>query len=141
MYESKTFPTDIFHRYAVWFILQVAVVNSYLLMKKVNPAAKRDTPARSLLQFKMLLAKQLILGIRPKKSNPEQPSLAGASQPLSAHHNKVRIPGRKKRCYQCSKDGRKGSTGRPMETVWGCLFCKIHLHKGHCYSVFHENLV
>ena len=72
---------------------------------------------------------------------PEPPSVAGVSRPLLTKHTCQRMPGRKKRCYQCSVDGNKTARGRTSETVHGCLFCKVHLHEGLCYGKFHDNML
>lgn len=141
-YYSMGRPGMKWWRYAMWFIFQVAIVNSWLLLKKMNPQAQRDTPASSHLAFRKSLVESLLKGpsLR-KRSCPATTSVAARAEPASAKHNLLRMAGRKKRCYQCSKDGIKAPSGRPAETVYGCPFCKVHLHKGHCYAKHHEELL
>lgn len=51
-----------------------------------------------------------------------------------------RLVGRKAACYWCSKTKQRTTSGRTSETVFGCIICKIHLHKGDCFASFHQDL-
>ena len=126
-------------RYAMWFIFQVAIINSWLLMRKSNPTAGRDTPASKHLLFRKSLLKSLFSSGTKPKATPSMPSLAGQT-PSNKEHDPIRMTGRKKRCYQCAQDNKKQPSGRTPETVYGCGLCKVYLHEGHCFSKFHNNL-
>ena len=60
------------------------------------------------------------------------------SQPLS--HTTERFPGSKKNCSVCEKAKKQTDKGYGAKTVWGCLVCKVHLCKGHCFVQFHQKL-
>ena len=127
-------------RYIMWYLVQVSIINAYHLMKSTRPDAPRETPASSHLLFRTAVCKALLMRGASKKKTSEAPAIAGRAKPYSAHHALAKMPGRKRRCFQCSVDGTKMASGRTRETVTGCHLCNVHLHGGACYSKFHEQL-
>lgn len=129
-------------RYAFWFLVQTSIVNAFLLMKAANPAARRRTPANSHIHFRLSLLDSLISGVPARTTSlGENPSISGRATPAAEAHKLVQIPGRKKRCFQCSKNKNVTASGRSVETVFGCLLCGIHLCKGHCHTDYHSSLL
>lgn len=125
-------------RYVFNFLLQVSAINSFLLMKKNVTTAKRDSPARSHIYFRLEICRSLLRNGRKRKAAPEIASVSSFKSAALETHHCVRLPGRHRCCYQCSKDGRKTGAGRTPETVFGCAICNIRLCKGHCFIKFHN---
>lgn len=131
-------------RYMFWFLIQTAMINSFLILKSERPNAKRGTPASKHLAFRISVLKSLLersMSTHVRKP-AETPSVAAtiSINDSGIRHQNTRLDGRKKRCFQCAADGKKTPKGRTPETVHGCRVCGIHLCQGHCHSKFHKLL-
>ena len=133
-------PSHKWWRYLFWYLIQISIINGYLLMKQVNP----NSPlTQSHLKFRAKLAQQLLaLKAVPTSSRAchNRPSVAGIARPFSPQHMLSTMPGRKRRCYQCAMVGAKMPSGRTKETTKGCHLCQVYLHAGQCYSTYHDSL-
>lgn len=92
-------------------------------MKKANPDAPRDSPAKSHLQFRMITVS--VTAFAPKsrfQREQNTPSMTGRS---SEKYAITCMPGRKKRCYQCSLDGVKTTSGENGGKITGSLVCQV----------------
>ena len=125
-------------RYIFYFLLQISIINSFLLMKKNVPRAKRNSPARSHIHFRLEICRSLLRKDHKRKATPEIPSVLAAKSPKPEPRKCDRLPGRHRACHQCSKEMRKTPAGRTPETVYGCATCNIRLCKGQCFSKFHN---
>lgn len=125
-------------RCCVWYLLEVSIINAYLLYKNMP----RPPQARVLthLQFQLAIARHLLKPLR-KRPATETPSVASIASPLSRQHTRVKLLGRKKQCYECRLANVKTATGRRPETTFGCPVCNVHLCDELCYNKFHEKLV
>ena len=81
--------TKKWYRYLWWFLVNVCVCNGHIL-----ESIHRGNNKRSQLQFRFVLAKQLIKGFSQRK-RPVQ-GASNASNRRSIEHTSVRIDGRKK---------------------------------------------
>ena len=132
-------PSKKWWRYLFWYLIQVSIINSYILMKMVNP----NSPfVQNHLKFGTKLSQQLLTMKAATHSSRaiRKPSVAGIAKPFSPQHMLSTMSGRKRRCYQCALVGAKMPSGRTKETIKGCHLCQVHLHAGQCYSTFHDNL-
>uniref|UniRef100_A0A2C9KGK8 PiggyBac transposable element-derived protein domain-containing protein n=1 Tax=Biomphalaria glabrata TaxID=6526 RepID=A0A2C9KGK8_BIOGL len=121
-------------RYMLWYLIDISMINSFLLMKKSRPNDSTDSLSQNHLLFHKKVADQLLTAATGV-TLLDTPSVAGRSKPYNSHHMLQPMPGRKRRCFQCSKDGNKTASGRTSETRTGCHMCQVHLHRGLCYSV------
>ncbi|GFN75968.1 transposase [Plakobranchus ocellatus] len=122
------------------YLVQVSIINAFRFIKCANPDAARDTIASSHLQFRTTIVKALMKKAVAKKHVAEAPSVAGQSRLYASAHALSKMPGHKRRCFQCAVDSVKMASGRTRETTTGRHLCNIHLHGGACYSKYHENL-
>ncbi|XP_059162842.1 piggyBac transposable element-derived protein 4-like [Physella acuta] len=126
-------------RCCLWFLLEVAVLNSYILFCNIPrpPTVKPLTH----LQYHMSVARSLMKGSSRKRIQRESTTTVGlAVSGASVEHHRIRLPGRKKVCYQCrQKDVRTEGSRRP-ETVFGCVLCNTHLCDELCFAQFHVQL-
>lgn len=54
------------------------------------------------------------------------------------HHKLLRINGRKRRCRNCIRTGRKTQSNRAVETTFFCNHCKVALCRYQCFENFHS---
>ena len=115
-------------RYTFNFLLQISVVNSYILMKKNSSDAKPRTAAQEQVYFRVDLCQSLLQGTKKRKSTyAEVPSVASYTPSDPDSHKQTKLPGRHRVCYQCSQDKRKTGSGRTPETIFGCTTCNVRL--------------
>lgn len=129
-------------RYICWWLLQTAMINSFLIWKHSH-----DLPAAAMkklrhIDYRLNVLRAMCKGnstIRPR-AGPQAVSQAGvaAAQPLT--HTSERYPGTKKNCHLCEKAKKRTTKGHGVKSVWGCLVCKVHLCKGQCFVQFHQQL-
>ena len=112
--------TKKWYRYLWWFLVNVCVCNGHIL-----ECIHRGNNKRSQLQFRLVLAKQLINGFSQRK-RPVQ-GASNASNRRSVEHTSVRIDGSKKQCVHCKTVGGKTPKGYPKEFNFECSTCKVCL--------------
>ena len=128
-------------RYLLWFLLDVSICNAFIL-ERLSFHAIASKSRRSLLHFKLELAKQLIGGFSGRKRYP------GRKRKFASHenamalsnlpgHQQVRFQGRKRACVHCSNHGQKTPSGRTPETTYGCNRCGVNLCRSSCFLQYH----
>ncbi|KAK3764943.1 hypothetical protein RRG08_045745 [Elysia crispata] len=130
-------------RYLFNYLVQISIINAFILMKRARPDDSRTSASQNHLVFRTHLVKALVAVTepdQPARRAPDVPSLQGSSSPYSPSHSLGKMPGRKRRCFQCAQDGVKMASGRTRETTSGCHLCNVHLHAGECYAKFHSSL-
>lgn len=125
-------------RYLFWFLVQTAMINSFLLLKSAFPNAKRGSVAQKHLTFRLSVMRSLLQrsSVSTIRRQPDTPAVTLPSADVT--HTCSRLDGRKKRCFQCAADKKKTPKGRTPETVYGCSKCAVHLCEGRCFSKFHK---
>ena len=127
-------------RYIMWYIINMAIVNSWLLYQK---SEKDPAPPKSYdhLQFRMDVADQLRAGYTSRKHRVGRKT-KHCNKPIAlqsiSHHELVKIEGRKRMCRECVHQQRKTASGRPVETTFRCKFCDIPLCKIRCFTSYHD---
>ena len=124
-------------RFVLWFLLDVAICNAFLLYGMTH-----STRNRTQLQFRLDLAKQLIGGFCGRKRYPgakrKFDSIDNAlSLPNLPGHFEVRFQGRKRVCVNCSNHDRKTPAGRTPQTLFGCSRCGVNLCRNGCFLEYH----
>ncbi|GFO39555.1 PiggyBac transposable element-derived protein 4-like [Plakobranchus ocellatus] len=83
-------------RYLFNYLVQISIINSFILMKSAHPCDSRTSPSQKHLVFRRELVRGLLSGPRSQPHRaPHAPRLAGSSRPYSANHTLVKMPGRK----------------------------------------------
>lgn len=126
-----------YYKYIVWFLIDLAITNAYVLCKNTLTYAKITT----LKSFHSTLAKELI-GTYCSRKRLGRPSTGAAPKRLkyTAHFPVKKYESGKKGgcCHYCYVycNERRG------ESVWYCNTCKVHLcHKGRakdCFLQYHR---
>ncbi|GFO17391.1 PiggyBac transposable element-derived protein 4-like [Plakobranchus ocellatus] len=120
-------------RYFVWFLIDVSLVNSYILFKMCRKSAI------SHKQFRLTVAKQLVGGYSMRSHRARQKEITELDRTQAQHHTRTVFPGRSRACRLCSKRKLKTRAGRAKETRDGCAECQIYLHKD-CFWQYHEDV-
>lgn len=122
-------------RYIFWFLLNAAIVNSFILYQ----AASRRTVKKKRfahLDFRMELVKELIGGYSKRKRS-QQPEMT--NMPLNFDranmdaHISIRLAGKTKTCKYHTRVLHKR-----RETVYGCPVCNVHLCQEGCHARYHS---
>ena len=129
-------------RYIFWFVVKLSLVNSWNLFRAANLPHPSNSRLFAQLKFRLDVCSALVAGnvSKGKRRVSLDIASAGLGSSLSSDHQVDRLHGRKLVCRWCSKVGNKTNRGRTPETVWGCIICKVHLHKGQCFASFHLDL-
>lgn len=128
-------------RYIFWFLVQTSIINTHFLFKTSRPA---DTPRRQLSAkvFRLAIFDGLVKGNATSRRQAQmQPAVAARAVTDPSNHPIIRMPGRKKNCIYCQNQKVRTSSGRGVQTVWGCPTCKINLCKGLCFAQFHHQVL
>ena len=140
-YYSACRPSHKWYRYLFWFIFEVVLGNAFIIDKENVPRQGH----RTVREFRLPLAKQLIGGFSSRSENTKRTQKAALLQPCvspenSAGHFSTRREGnaRKRLCVQCKKDGRKTASDRARETIYECAQCGVALCKKPCFSRYHS---
>ena len=131
MYYKAGRPSHKWWRYIFWFVINVAMTNSWILFKESGRAA-----GYSHVKYCMELASLLRGNFSSRKcrANPCPSHLA----PIQYRgHNLIRIEGRSRVCRVCSKKGKRTRNGYKKESTFECDTCKVSLCKGPCFYDWH----
>ena len=104
-----------------------------MILEHLSPL-QQSPKCRSLLQFKLDLAKQLIGGFCGRKRYPGTPM--ALALPNLPGHQEVKFARRKRACTNCSNLRQKNS-GRTPETALGCSCCGVNLCRSGCFLQYH----
>lgn len=116
-------------KYFMNFILEVALVNTFLLWK-MTPGVVKPRKHYSLGDLHVDVAMSLIEDF----SNRKQPRHLGkqliTAAGLSEHHS-MKLERPRGRCKWCAKEGKR------KDVVYGCDKCMVHLCQGACFQAYH----
>lgn len=114
------------HRiYKWWFriftgIMEMALYNSYIVMKEVQP-----TLFKGFIDFRLALCKEIFAGINLERGIPKKPLFSR----IAVNHHCER--GKQRSCKVCSTAFRKRTTRNI------CLECQVNICKGECWMIYH----
>lgn len=129
--KNKKFWKYIFH-----FIINVCIVNSFIIYLQSNPITKKYTQ----LDYRKNLIKQLIQDFTAKKPKKAINFENAISTSNKFSHKIVKIEGRNKKCVLCKKNNVTTHKGNKVETGFKCENCDLPLCKVSCFPV-HQNLL
>jgi hypothetical protein len=123
-------------KYLFWFLLNYAIVNSYIIYSKATTRQTRKRRFRHV-DFRLELVNGLIGGYAKRKQSVGGDQLSCnrvlVSNENIDHHTNVRLEGRRTTCKYHMRIHNKR-----RETVYGCAICNIHLCKDGCYAAYHQ---
>ncbi|XP_060070455.1 piggyBac transposable element-derived protein 4-like [Ylistrum balloti] len=130
-------------RYILWYVINLAVVNAWILFQRTDGKVPPPPKGYDHLRFRMDIADQLKAGFTSRKHRVGRKSKKCNRSVLVAaesikHHHLEKIEGRKKMCRECSMQKRKTPKGYPIETSYKCKFCDIPLCRVGCFAAFHD---
>lgn len=124
-----------------WRIIDIAIINSWIVFKINNPNSK----IKSQRDFRLALIKELVQPLLDLKASPKCPAVLKASKGRKSVGPNKRLLGKhfayksadRGRCAMCSK--RKTTTGKKVDkkTKNYCPKCEVYLCLGTCFEHFH----
>ena len=120
------------YRYIFWFLFNLSICNSFVLANVYRGRQRK----RTMLEFRLKLAKQLINGFSQQKRKRRSLDGANFSNVAREEHISVKVEGRKRKCVQCIKAGRRTPKGYKVKTRFECKLCKVALCRT-CHNEFH----
>ena len=119
-----------YYKYVFWFLLDVAITNSFILCKHHT-----DLGIRTMKDFRTNLAKGLI-GDYCSRKRPGRPRTVSQPKRFCSEHFPTRGAERGHRCHYCHNHKRERH-----DTVWYCKECNLFLcHNGRdndCFYLYH----
>lgn len=117
----------------LYFLLDLAIVNSFILWKLHHPAQ-----SKSQLSYRLKLAKQLINGFSSRKIQGRPVNYFKCSVPKEVRLAKSalhlpRVVDTNRRCKLCSSKDKKQKRTKVI-----CTYCKVPLCVKNCFENFHN---
>ena len=119
-------------KYLFWGILNVGIINAYILWMAANRPLPSNTRLFSLKTFKLKLIHDLCDGYdaRVQRMSAAVDNLQVqyvVCDDIREGHPLVRFVGHKRMCNLCSREKRRTSQGSYVETSFGCAKFKVYL--------------
>ena len=129
-------------KYIFWGIINIGVINAYILWTLCNRPLPANVRLYSLKAFKLRLIHNMTDATAQREQLPtainEPDADLTVSEEVVDGHPLVRFVGRKRTCHMCSRQHKKTAAGRYVETKFGCFACKVYLCKsGPCFLEYH----
>ena len=130
-------------KYLFWGVLNVGIINAYILWATANRPLPANTRLFALKEFKLRLVHSLCDGhtLRARRVLPAVDNLVIdhiVSDNVVAGHSLAQFAGRKRSCRWCAQTRRRTVKGRMVETSFGCSTCKVYLCRlGGCFVAYH----
>ncbi|XP_063971496.1 piggyBac transposable element-derived protein 4-like [Lytechinus pictus] len=129
-------------KYLMWGLLNIAMVNAYILWELSTRPHPSNCRSWSLKAFKLALIHQLGDGFSSRKrrssADGDRPIEKVVAKDVIIGHSLVAFGDRKKVCMQCKKAGRKAPSGESVQTKFGCTGCRLNLCKNPCFNEWHN---
>lgn len=124
-------PSKKWWKYLLHFVINVSIVNSYLIYKLTYES--QGKPCKSHYEYRKNLVLQLINSFSSRKRSIIMNTSIGQEQ-----HEIIKSS--KKYCVLCREENRTTFSGRTVQTVFMCKQCGIALCKFGCFKNYHENI-
>ena len=119
-----------YYKYIFWFLLDLAITNSYILCKHFT-----DIRVVNLKEFRVALAKELISDYCSRK-RIGRPTLYMPVKKFCQAHFPTKVSNKRNRCHYCYNHKKQR-----RDTIWYCKDCKLYLcHTGKeddCFLEYH----
>ena len=131
-------------KYLFWGIINVGLVNAYVLWTRCNRLLPSNKRVFSFKAFKLGLISDLtsdfvsdrVVRLPPAVEVPE--AVQVISEDTVEGHPLVQFAGRKRACKYCAKQRKRTAAGRYVESSYGCSTCHVYLCRtGPCFLDYH----
>ncbi|KAK6177150.1 hypothetical protein SNE40_015310 [Patella caerulea] len=128
-------------KYLVFALLNIAVVNAYILWYSSRMPLPKNKRKWSLKTFKLRIVHQLAdnFSSRKRKCSWEGREVQKViERNIMPGHDLVRFDGRKRACQWCLKEKKRTASDRCVVSSFECSHCRVNLCRdGDCYVKFH----
>lgn len=125
-------PAKKYWKFLVNFILEECIINAFLIWKQTE-GVNKPRAGYSLLDFRCDVAVGLINDFSSRKIAKSVPKSVTPAVPLDRHQC-VKLNRKRSTCKLCTKHGLK----KRKETLFGCSACSVHLCRGLCFQLYHD---
>lgn len=129
-------------RYLLWFVVDMCIINSFIIYSETEHVTNRSEKKKSHLQFRLCVAKSLVAGFSSRKKAGRKRRTVLSEMTVHSDnihsHKLIKLTARKKACVQCSQKKRRTPSGRATETSFQCAVCVVALCKTGCFTEFHH---
>ena len=133
-------------KYVFWGLLNIGIINAYILWKKMNHPLPANTRLSSLKTWNMRLIHNMVDDYVSRRVQRCEPAVDNLSvervmaDNIVPGHPLVRFSGRKRTCKQCARQKTKTAKGRYVVSCFGCSVCKVYLCRTGCFVAFHRDM-
>ena len=135
-----------YYKYIFWFAFEVSIANAYVLYTRYGISTERDPGNKSIMDFWLKLAKELVGDYNSRKRPGPKTSVVSKNLPIHHFPRKLKRPTNKgaSPCWYCAK---RRHPPRRRETVWYCSDCQLHLcltgldDGSDCFFLHHKDIV
>jgi hypothetical protein len=130
-------------KYLFWGLLNISIVNAYILWHVSNMPHNRNKRNYSLKKFKLMLVHELADMFTSRKrgtpmaSDKTRKVAAVIQRNVIAGHSIIQFQGRKRICIVCKNAGRKTAGNHAIQTIFGCSGCNMNMCKP-CFREHHN---
>ena len=132
-------------KYIFWGLLNIGIINAYILWKMANQHLPAHTRATSLKVWKLRLIHDMVDSYETTRVARRTPAVDNlvvdhvVSDTIVPGHPLVRFQGRGRSYRQCARQKKKTVKGRFVESRFGCDRCKAYLcGSGPCFLAYHQ---
>ena len=133
-------------KYVFRGLLNIGIINAYILWKKMNHPLPANTRLSSLKTWKMRLIHNMVDDYVSRRVQRCEPAVDNLSvervmaDNIVPGHPLVRFSGRKRTCKQCARQKTKTAKGRYVVSCFGWSVCKVYLCRTGCFVAFHRDM-
>ena len=129
-------------KYLFWGILNVGLINAYILWVAANRPLPANARVFSLKTFKLKIIHDLCDGHVGRSQRPPAATdnlTVARVITIIGGHSLVKWAGRGRVCQMCARLQRRTARGGYTETSFGCSACRVYLcRSGPCFRQYHE---
>jgi len=144
LYNRNMGGVDHLDQYLFWSVMDISIINSYILHTLVNEPLPQNRRLWSLKRFKTVLVHQLCDGFTSRvyrSCSDEREVKELVTRNLVPGHSLVVFGGRKRACMACRAQGKRRLDGKSPETVYECDTCQVNLCRmGNCFMKLHNKI-
>ena len=132
-------------KYIFWGLWNIGNINTYILWKMNHPL-HANSRVSSLKTWKMRLIHNMVDDYVSRSLQRCEPAVDNLSvervfaDNIAPGHPLVWFPGRRRTCKQCARQKTKTTTGRYIESCFGCSASKVYLCRTGCFVAFHRDM-
>ena len=132
-------------KYIFWGVLNIGMINAYILWKMANSHLPALARISSLKTWKLRLVHDMVDDYASSRVERRMPAIDNlvvdyvVTDTILQGHPLVRFQGRGRCCKHCARQKKRTAKGRFVESRFGCDRCRVYLcASGACFLSYHQ---